>query len=133
MRSMRSTTDLALLRISRRVRIAPLTYATKDEEVCIGIYTAKSRTGLRVLGTVRPEALYRGPLTLAVGDGTAGEFPMCGRLSKSIGSEAAAEWRRVHDVEAFEREAIESIKRFEAIETERLSKQRAQRTKRSNA
>lgn len=128
------TTSLSILRFSRGVRVAPLTYTTRNQEVCIGIYTARSQLDLRVLGTVDSKTLYTAPLTLAVGDGTGGDFPLCGPLRRSIGSEAVVAWRRVHDTEAFEREANEAKIQFEAREAERLLKQRqAQRKRRGDA
>ncbi len=94
------------------------------EEICIGIYTARSRKGICVLGKMDPAALYSAPLSLIVGDGTGGDFPLCGPLRSNIGGEAVTVWRRAHDADAFEKECAAASEQFEAFESERLSKQR---------
>jgi hypothetical protein len=126
--------QLTILRFSRHVRTEPGIYVARATETCIGIYTAKSRGDLLVLGKVDPMIVYASPLTFEVGDGTNGTFPLCGPLRKNIGSEAVISWRRTHDAEALGREVIEARAHFEATEAERLARQRERgKRKRGNA
>jgi hypothetical protein len=126
--------QLTILRFSRDVRTEPDTYVARGTETCIGIYTAKSRGDLLVLGKVDPLSVYAPPLTLEVGDGTNGSFPLCGPLRKNIGVEAVISWRRIHDAETLSREVIDARESFEAMEAERLAKQRERsKRKRGNA
>jgi hypothetical protein len=125
--------SLSILELSRDIRLARGEYGARTE-VCIGIYTARSRGSLRVIGKVDPGAIYPLPLTSTVGDGTAGAFPLCGPLKKTIGSEAVVAWRRVHDAENFARDVAVARARFEELEAERLARQRqARRGRREDA
>ena len=120
--------------MSRSVRIAPGTYIERAEQVCIGIYTARSRSDIQVLGRTDPVLVYPTPLTLEVGDGTSGTFPLCGPLSKAVGWEAVVVWRRTNDTESFEREVAEARDRFDNEEAGRLAQRRLARgVKRSDA
>lgn len=107
--------SLTILRVSPVFRVAPRTYATGRLRTCIGVYAAASRAGVRVLGRVDPKPLYLPPLTLEVGDGTAGAFPLCGTLRSEIGHDAMIEWRRVHDAEAFEKDCAAARERYEVL------------------
>ena len=95
---------------------------------------AKSRGDIVVLGKIDPVRIYDAPLTLEVGDGTNGNFPLCGPMRKEIGWEAVTEWRRVHDAQAFSREVVEGRAQLELMEAMRLAEQRMRRnSKRGNA
>ena len=111
----------------RNVRIATGCYAARASTPCIGIYTAKSRGAVRVIGSTDPRVVYSRPLTLEVGDGTNGCFPLCGPLTKSIGNEAVIQWRRMHDADALDRDVSAAREQFEALEVEQLTLQRTKR------
>ncbi len=123
-------TQLSIVRFTRRIRVAPFTYSPLPEETCIGIYTAKSPKGFPIIGKVDPVEVYPHPLTFSIGDGTNGEFPLCGPLRSGIGNEALVLWRQVHDKEAFEEECKTAAEQFEAMESERLARQRRASTER---
>ncbi len=121
-----NTSALSILEFERGVRVAPEDYIRRAE-VCIGIYTARTRRSVRILGRVDPSAVYSLPLTFTVGDGTDGNFPLCGPLKKGIGGEAVVAWRRVHDAENLKRELSAARQQFERLEADRLAKQSAAR------
>ncbi len=118
------TASLSILKVTRQIRVAPLTYKDMPEETCIGIYTAKSRSVVRVLGSVDPKPLYTRRLTLRIGDGTNGTYPLHGPLRKNIGHDAVIAWRQVHDAEQLAKDSEAAAKSFEAFESERLAEQR---------
>jgi hypothetical protein len=113
---------LSILEFSRSVRSASGEYGARAE-VCIGIYTVQSQGDVRVLGEVDPKAVYALPLTESVGDGTGGQFPLCGPLTKTIGSEAVIAWRRIHDADNLANEVTAARRRFEELEAKRISRQ----------
>jgi hypothetical protein len=123
-----------ILRSADEVRVGPNEYVPRATRTCIGIYTAKSRGDIPVLGRIDASRVYDAPLTFEVGDGTNGTFPLCGPLRKGIGWEAVIEWRRLHDAEALNREVVEARSQFEVMEAARLAEQRIRRaSKRGNA
>jgi len=123
-----------ILRCTDEIRVGPDRYVPRATRTCSGIYTAKARGDIFVLGKIDPLRVYDAPLTLEVGDGTNGNFPLCGPLRKEIGWEAVIEWRRVHDAQAFSREVVEARAQFEVTEAMRLAEQRKRRnSKRGDA
>jgi hypothetical protein len=103
---------LTILQFERSIRIGPGEYATRSEH-CIGIYTARSKGGIRVLGNVDANAICALPLTFDVGDGTGNAFPLYGPMRKTIGGEAVIAWRRIHDAANLSHEISASRKQFE--------------------
>lgn len=122
---------LSVLVASRSVRVAPNEYMERAAQPCIGVYTAKSRGDVRVLGTVNPLSVWPTPLGPGTGNGTDGAFPLCGPLTRTIGWEAVVAWRRIHDAVALAEEVLQGRQRFESFEQERLAQQRESRTSRS--
>lgn len=118
------TSNLSIMKVTRKIRLEPFTYGTLPEETCIGIYTAKSRSIIRVLGRVDPKPIYSRRLTRRIGDGTKGNFGLHGPLRKNIGHDAVAAWRSIHDAEAAEKEGAKAAAEFEAFDAKRLADQR---------
>ena len=128
-----SDIDVNQLRILRRtdeIRVGPDRYVPRTTRTCIGIYAAKARGDIFVLGKIDPLRLYDAPLTFEIGDGTNGNFPLCGPMRKEIGWEAVIEWRRIHDAQAISREVVEARAQFEEMEAKRLAEQRNRRDSR---
>lgn len=117
------TSQLTILKFRANMRVGPYIYAPLPEATDIGIYTAKSPKGIRVLGRVDAKAVYSKRLTRRIGDGTGSTFPLCGPLRSEIGRNAVFAWRKEHDREALEKE-LAMAPDFEVLEAERLAKQR---------
>ena len=99
----------------------------------IGIYSVKSAVGLTILGTMDPALVYAKRLTFKVGDGTKGDFPLCGPISDGFGCEAVDAWREVHDKERLDREVARLNQQFERFEAKRLSEEKTRRQARARA
>ena len=120
--------QLEILRFAPAVRVAPNEYhQSPKSRTCIGIYSLKSASHLCIVGNISPTLLYDKPLTFDVGDGTNGNFPLCGSIKAGFGGEAVVAWRKIHDAENFAREVAEHREQFERFEQQRLSEQRAKR------
>jgi hypothetical protein len=126
-----STVDqnqLEIVRFAPVVRVAPNEYyQSPTPRTCIGIYSLKSASQLTILGNINTTFLYDKPLTFDVGDGTSGNFPLCGPIKAGFGSEAVVAWRKIHDEENFAREVVEHREQFERYEQQRLAAQREKR------
>lgn len=101
-----------------KVRVGPGDFREeKKPRTAIGFYTLpKKFVPPPVLGRVDPKALWPHTLTTTAGDGTGRTFPHCGLLDGSLGDEAVAAWREVHDAEAFAREMDEAEAVFAEFE-----------------
>ena len=129
-------TALSILEFDRGVRTAPNTYLPRHE-ICIGQYTTDPHPLLPVIGHVDPTRILSQPLTCAVGDGTAGKYPLCGHLAPHLGSEAVASWLRIHNPSQWQAELDEGRARYErlaaAIREEERQKRQARRLRKGGA
>ncbi len=64
---------------------------------CLGWYDASSNPNLDVVGSVDPRKFFTGSTRFIIGDGTKKSWPLCGRISSNLGSEAVFAWRTLHD------------------------------------
>ena len=120
--------QLKIVKFSPLIRVGPNEYYQSNEpRTCIGIYTLKNTTGLRIIGRVNPIDVYDKPLTFEIGNGTKGKFPLCGPIPEDLGHEAVLTWRLTHDKERLEQESAKAMREFERFEQKRLSEQRAKR------
>lgn len=119
------TQQLQIVTIAPEIRVRPNEYYESAPRTCIGIYSVKTAAGLTIIGRIAPELLYGGPLTLDIGDGTKGTFPLCGPIKESLGSEAVVAWRKTNDYERFAQESAKFRNAFERHERVRLSEQRS--------
>jgi hypothetical protein len=122
--------QLRIATVSPAVRVGPNEYRKSDPRTCIGIYSVKTAASLAIIGTIDPTLLYERPLTLEVGDGTKGTFPLCGPIKESLGTEAVVAWRKVNDHERLATESAAHRENFERHERTRLSEQRSKVTRR---
>ena len=105
--------DLGALKLHSarmQVRVGPGDFREEAKpRTAIGLYVLpKKFVPPVVLGRVDPATLWPHALTYKAGDGTGRTFPHCGQLDDSLGDEAVASWREVHDAEAFAREIEEA-------------------------
>lgn len=120
---------LEILTFTPKIRVAPHEYAEMQRRKTIGIYTVTNATRLDVIAKIEPTTIYNRPLTLEVGDGTDGTYPLCGPVPDYLGQEAVVAWRRVHDRDRLEAEELASRERFEVFEQSRLEENRRKRAR----
>lgn len=120
--------SLVVLQYSAHIRTAPYKYATTDPRTRIGIYTVGPTVDLDIISKIETKNLYAYPLTLEVGDGTEGTFPLCGPVPNDLGREAVVAWRRIHDSARFAEEQQARADSFEEYERLRLENQRKTRS-----
>ena len=89
--------DLEIVQFDREARVEPNDYRPLRHESCIGIYSRRITPAVRVIGNIDVSHVAPGPLTFEVGSGSDGGWPLCGRVSVSLGYEAVHAWRAVHD------------------------------------
>ena len=118
---------IEMLTYESRLRVAPFDYVRMPTRRCIGIYTVMTATRVDVITTIDPTDIYDRPLTMDIGDGTNGAYPLCGPVPDYLGQEAVVAWRRVHDKERLAEEERESSQRFEVFEEQRLEEARKKR------
>jgi len=116
--------EWTVLRLEVGVRVGIGEYLPR-RMTAIGQWANFKVPALTLLGRVDPAIVYSHDLTSEVGDGSASAFPLCGPIRASLGAEAVAAWRRVHEAEASRAERDESRARFEVFEQERLAQARA--------
>lgn len=119
--------SLEILTFTPKIRVGPCEYAEMRPRKCIGIYTVTTATRLDVISKIEPTMIYGRPLTLEIGDGTDGTYPLCGPLPDYLGQEAVVAWRRVHDRDRLAAEEHATLERFEAFEQKRLEESRRKR------
>jgi hypothetical protein len=123
-----SPTELEIVRLSYDYRVAPHEYRRSPNMVtCIGIYAIKNAATLRVIGFIDPLMIYSSTLSFDVGDGTSGNYPLCGPIPDDLGREAVIAWRREHDKKRFERETAERRLQHERIVSKLRAADRAAR------
>ena len=124
------STDLSVCELRVSVRFGPDRYVEKSQATrCIGIYTVEASQSLDIIGRINPILIYTDELSFAVGDGTGGNYPLCGPITENLGYEAVIAWRRTHEPEQFDRERGRARERFELLEVRRLAEQSRLRRK----
>jgi hypothetical protein len=63
-------------------------------ETCIGVFTRKNKTNLKVIGNIDPKIVYNGPLPFEPLANLKITWPLCGETNKNLGREAFITWER---------------------------------------
>ena len=89
--------QLEIIEFSPVIRVSPSeSFQSKDPRTCIGIYSLKTSAGLTIIGNIDTSLVYDKPLTFEVGNGTKGDFPLCGPITEGIGHEAVVAWKIIN-------------------------------------
>lgn len=94
---------LSIIEFDRYYRTTPEDNRVK-REVCIGQYANFGKVPLIAIATIDPLSIWSAKLTQDVGDGSGGNYPLCGKINESLGVEAVINWRRINDREVLEAE-----------------------------
>ena len=105
---------LKVLEFERHYRLKPNEGFTKKETL-IGVYSRKIDIPINIIGNINTSNIYSGPLPFDPYSGLEVAFPLYGKVTSKLGSEAVIAWRRINDKDVLAREILETHKRHDAL------------------
>jgi hypothetical protein len=87
---------------------------------CICKYPNIETSEVEIIGSVKPRAIYSGPLSEHISTSIPGAFPSAPKIDRYLGNEAVIAWRRLHDADAWNVIVAESKAKHFASEEKRL-------------